>query len=49
MKRVRIEKPTGRRERPWLEVLPLDPRDPDVIRAKSQAVSRAASRGELAR
>jgi hypothetical protein len=34
MQRVRIEKPRPRRERWWLEVLPLDPRDPDVRRAK---------------
>jgi hypothetical protein len=34
MKRVRIEKPRPRRERWWLEVLPLDPRDPDIMRAK---------------
>jgi hypothetical protein len=33
MKRVRIERPKRRRERPWLEVLPLDPRDADVLRA----------------
>jgi hypothetical protein len=35
MKRVRIERPKIRRERPWLEDLPLDPRDPDVLRAKA--------------
>jgi hypothetical protein len=34
MNRVHIERPTVRRERPWPEVLPLDPRDPDVLRAK---------------
>jgi hypothetical protein len=39
MKRVRIEKVKGRREPRWLEVLPLDPRDVDVLRAK--AVERA--------
>jgi hypothetical protein len=33
MKRVRIEKSKGRREPRWLEVLPLDPRDVDVLRA----------------
>jgi hypothetical protein len=35
MKRIRIQRPTARRERPWLKVLPLDPRDPDVVRAKT--------------
>lgn len=35
MKRVRIEKPKRRVELWWLEVLPLDPRDPDVGRAKA--------------
>jgi hypothetical protein len=42
MKRVRIEKPKPRRERWWLEVLPLDPRDPDVVRAK--AIDRSGDR-----
>lgn len=35
MKRVRIEKPKRRVDRWWLEVLPIDPRDPDVVRAKA--------------
>ncbi len=35
MKRIRIEKPKVRRERSWLEPLPFDPRDPDIVRAKS--------------
>jgi len=35
MKRVRIEKVKGRREPRRLEVLPLDPRDVDVLRAKA--------------
>jgi hypothetical protein len=39
MKRIRIEKPKARRERAWSEVLPRDPRDPDVRRAK--AIARA--------
>ena len=42
MKLIRIQRPKGRREQPWLEVLPPDPRDPDVVRAK--ALSRAANR-----
>jgi hypothetical protein len=36
-KRVRIQKPKVRHERWWTEVLPLDPRDPDVLRAKLEA------------
>lgn len=49
MKRVRIERPKRRRARTWLDVLPLDPRDQDVVRAKelldaaSEAVIRDAS------
>lgn len=35
MKRIRIHRPKARRERPWLEVFPPDPRDPDVVRAKA--------------
>ena len=41
MKRVRMTKPKVRRERLWSEDLPLDPRDPDVCRAK--ALSRSLS------
>ncbi len=37
MKRIRIDKPRIRREHRWLEILPADPRDPDVIRAKALA------------
>jgi hypothetical protein len=35
MRRLRVEKQKGRRDRSLLEVLPLDPRDPDVVRAKT--------------
>jgi hypothetical protein len=35
MRRIRITRPKVRRDRPWLEVLALDPRDPDVVRAKT--------------
>jgi hypothetical protein len=35
MKRIRIQRPKVRREEPWREVLPRDPRDPDVVRAKA--------------
>lgn len=34
MRRVRIQRPKRRSERPWLEVLPLDPRGQGVVRAK---------------
>ncbi len=42
MKRIHSEKPKVRRERSWLEVLALDPRDPDVARAK--AIDRSLDR-----
>jgi hypothetical protein len=41
MKRIRIARPKVRRERLWTEDFPLDPRDPDVCRAK--ALSRSLS------
>jgi hypothetical protein len=37
VQRIRIDRPKTRRERLWLEDLPADPRDPDVIRAKALA------------
>ena len=40
MKRIRIQRPRVRHERPWLDVLPLDPRDPDIDRAKAVAAAR---------
>jgi hypothetical protein len=40
VKRIRIEKPRIRHERPGTEDLPADPRDPDVVRAKALARSR---------
>jgi len=42
MQRIRIHQPKARRERPWHDVLPPDPRDPDVVRAK--ALARAGDR-----
>lgn len=39
MKQTRIQRPRARRERPWREALPPDPRDPDVVRAKALARS----------
>ena len=45
MKRIRIDRHRARRERPWREVLPADPRDPDVVRVKALArVARASHR-----
>jgi len=37
-----MQRHRARGERPWDEVLPLDPRDPDVVRAKSLARQRVA-------
>jgi len=45
MKRVRITRPGARRERPGAEVLPLDPRDPEIVRVKSIFGRRATSQG----
>jgi hypothetical protein len=35
MQRIHIARHKVLRDRPWLEVLALDPRDPDVVRAKT--------------
>jgi hypothetical protein len=35
MRRIRIHRGKVPRDRSWLAVLALDPRDPDVVRAKS--------------
>jgi hypothetical protein len=35
MKRIRIGRSRARSERPWLEALSPDPRDPDIVRAKA--------------
>jgi len=40
MKQIRVERPKQRRDRADAEILPLDPRDPAIVRAK--ALSRAA-------
>lgn len=40
MRRIRAVAPKTRRARPWLEDLPADPRDPDVVRAKALARAR---------
>ena len=42
MKQIRVERPKRSRDRAGAELLALDPRDPDIIRAK--ALSRAARR-----
>jgi hypothetical protein len=44
MKRTRIEKPKPRQPRELEMVLPLDPRDPDVVRVKRGSVWRYAGR-----
>jgi hypothetical protein len=40
VKRIRIDKPRIRHERPGTHDLPDDPRDPDVIQAKTLARAR---------
>lgn len=40
MKHIRIQRPKVRRQRPGREVVPLGPRDPEVLRAK--ALGRSA-------
>ena len=40
MKRIRTGRPGIRRERSWPQDLPVDPRDPDVVRAKALARAR---------
>ena len=37
MKRIRAGRPEIRSERSWPQDLPVDPRDPDVVRAKALA------------
>ncbi len=48
VKRICIDRPRVRRDRPWHEVLPPDPRDPDVARAKALARSHESTqKGEF--
>ncbi|HEV8526867.1 MAG TPA: hypothetical protein VGS60_04845 [Actinomycetes bacterium] len=47
MKRIQIRKPKLRRGDPGPDVLPVDPRDPDVRRAV--ALARAAGSKDVAR
>jgi hypothetical protein len=42
MRRIRVQRPRRRRERPWLEALAVEPQDPDIVRAK--ALDRSPSR-----
>jgi hypothetical protein len=42
MKQTQVERPRPRRDRAPREIFPLDPRDPDIVRAKAR--SRAAER-----
>ena len=44
MKRTRIEKPKPRRPLELPAILPLDPRDPDVVRVKRGPAWRFADR-----
>jgi hypothetical protein len=37
MRRIRVQVKPSRRKRTHRDVLPLDPRDPDVVRAKQLA------------
>lgn len=50
MKRIRIKKRKVRPERWWLQVLPLDPRDPDIARAMAIASAgvRSSKRSDQA-
>jgi hypothetical protein len=48
MKRIRISRPRTRRERPWADDLPADPRDPDIVRAKAQAAHKRTGSPEAA-
>ncbi len=45
MRQIRIHRPRARREHRWHEVLPPDPRDPDVVRAKALATKPVHSAG----
>jgi hypothetical protein len=45
MKRIRIERRRVRGERPCFDELSLDPRDPDIVRAKALARSARSEEG----
>jgi hypothetical protein len=40
MRRIRIQPPGRRRERPWLQAQAAEPRDPEIVRAKALDRSR---------
>ncbi len=44
MRRIRIQKQKVQPRRDLVEILPLDPRDPDVLRVKAAARRRDALR-----
>jgi hypothetical protein len=48
MRRVRIVRKATARPRPPVEILALDPRDPDIVRAKALADRRRVSRPRTA-
>jgi hypothetical protein len=43
MRRIHQERPKPRRDRP-VEPLPIDPRDPDILRAKSRLYAQRMNR-----
>jgi hypothetical protein len=45
MKRIRIGRRRAQSERPWLEALSPDPRDPDIVRAKALARATRSRKG----
>ncbi len=49
MQRIGIHRHRVRRERPWHEVLPPGPRDPDVVGAKALARAGGRAGGRTAR
>jgi hypothetical protein len=48
MQRIRIERKVFRRDRDRYASLPLDPRDPDILRAKQLLGRRATSGSRIA-
>ena len=44
MRRIRVEHKTRRLEHDRVHILPLDPRDPDILRAKHVASEEAKRR-----
>ena len=48
MKQIRAERPKHRRDRMDAEIFPLDPRDPDIVRAKALGTGRRAAAAKAA-